>query len=110
MTTDRKTDDYEIDSDLAGMDLALIHRWLSTGAFWEFRRSRVAVDTAARHSRNFAAFGRDGSQVAYARVATDYATFVWLCDVYVERDHRGCGLGTKKAAITKAAGQGSMKG
>lgn len=44
---------------------------------------------------NFAAFAGDGSQVAYARVVTDYATFAWLCDVYVDRDRRGCGLGTR---------------
>lgn len=95
MTTDRKTDDYEIHSDLARMDLALVHRWLSTDAFWALGRSRETVDTAARHSLNSAAFAGDGSQVAYARVATDYATFAWLCDVYVERDNRGCILGTR---------------
>ena len=40
-------------------------------------------------------FTSDGTQVAYARVATDHATFGWLCDVYVDRDHRGRGLGTR---------------
>jgi len=110
VTADRKTDDYEIDSDLARMDLALTHRCLSTDTFWALGRSRETVDTAPRHSLNFAAFAGDGSQVAYARVATDYSTCAWLCDVYVDRDHRGCGLGTKKAAISKAAGHGSIKG
>ena len=33
--------------------------------------------------------------MAYARVVTDRATFAWLCDVYVDRDHRGLGLGTR---------------
>jgi len=95
VTIDNKTDDYEIHSDLARMDLDRVHRWLSTDAFWALGRSRETVDTAARHSLNFAAFAGNGSQVAYARVATDYATFAWLCDVYVDRDHRGCGLGTR---------------
>jgi GNAT superfamily N-acetyltransferase len=35
----------------------------------------------------------DGSQAAIARVVTDGAVFVYLCDVYVERAHRGKGLG-----------------
>ena len=35
----------------------------------------------------------DGEQVAYARVLTDRASFAWLCDVYVARDHRGRGVG-----------------
>jgi GNAT superfamily N-acetyltransferase len=95
VTTDRETDEYEIHSDLARMDLDRVHRWLSTDAFWALGRSRETVDTAARHSLNFGAFAGDGSQVAYARVATDYATFAWLCDVYVDREHRGRGLGTR---------------
>ena len=35
----------------------------------------------------------DGRQVAVARMVTDYATFAWLCDVYVDRSVRGAGLG-----------------
>ena len=103
MTTDPETDDYEIHSDLARMDLGRVHRWLSTDAFWALGRSRETVDTAARNSLNFAAFAGDGSQVAYARVVTDYATFAWLCDVYVDRDHRGRGLGTRLSEAVVAA-------
>jgi predicted GNAT family acetyltransferase len=36
--------------------------------------------------------------VAYARVVTDHANFAWLCDVYVDRDHRGRGLATRLVA------------
>jgi GNAT superfamily N-acetyltransferase len=95
VTADRRTDDYEIDSDLARMDLDLVHQWLSTDAFWALGRTRETVETAARHSLNFGVFTSDGSQVAYARVVTDPATFGWLCDVYVDRDHRGRGLGKR---------------
>lgn len=94
MSADRSTD-YEIDSDLARMDLDRVHQWLSTDAFWALGRTRETVETAARNSLNFGAFTSDGTQVAYARVATDHATFAWLCDVYVDPDHRGQGLGTR---------------
>jgi len=90
-----RSTDYEIDSDLARMDLDRVHQWLSTDAFWALGRTRETVETAAHNSLNFGAFTRDGTQVAYARVATDHATFAWLCDVYVDRDHRGQGLGTR---------------
>jgi GNAT superfamily N-acetyltransferase len=33
-----------------------------------------------------------GEQVGFVRVVTDYATFAWLCDVYVLEPHRGRGL------------------
>jgi GNAT superfamily N-acetyltransferase len=94
VTSDRTADDYEIDSDVARMDLDRLHHWLSTDAYWALGRSRETFETAAQHSLNFGMFTRDGTQVAYARVVTDHATFAWLCDVYVDRDHRGRGLGS----------------
>ena len=33
-----------------------------------------------------------GEQVGLVRVVTDYATYAWLCDVYVLEPHRGRGL------------------
>ena len=81
------------------MDLDRIHEWLSTDAYWALGRSRERVETAARHSLNFGAFAGDGSQVGYARVVTDHATFGWLCDVYVDRDHRGRGVGQRLLAV-----------
>lgn len=97
------SDDYEIRTDLADMDLDRVHEWLSTDAYWSLGRTRGAVDTAAEHSLNFGVFTSAGQQVAYARVVTDHATFAWLCDVYVDRGHRGRGLGTRLvAAVTEA--------
>lgn len=88
------TDGYELRTTLAEMDLDRVHRWLSTDAYWALGRTRDNVETAARNSLNFGVF-RDGEQVAYTRVLTDHANFAWLCDVYVDRDHRGRGLGNR---------------
>lgn len=93
MTTDGGADGYVIRADLDAMDLDRIHGWLSTDAYWALGRSRDNVETAARNSVNVGLFAADGQQVAYARVVTDRANFAWLCDVYVDRDHRGRGLG-----------------
>ena len=32
-------------------------------------------------------------QMGFARVVTDYATFAWLCDVFIDAAYRGQGLG-----------------
>ncbi|GAA5113445.1 GNAT family N-acetyltransferase [Alloalcanivorax gelatiniphagus] len=96
------SDDYDLRTDLADMDLDRIHTWLSTDAYWALGRSREAVGTAAEHSLNLGAFTRDGHQVAYARVVTDHANFAWLCDVYVDRDHRGRGLAKRLVAAVVA--------
>lgn len=35
---------------------------------------------------------RDGQLIGYCRLVTDYATFGWLCDVYVHEPYRGSGI------------------
>lgn len=46
VTTRRRTDGYEIDSDLARMDIHRIHQWLSTDASWATGRTRETVADA----------------------------------------------------------------
>ena len=75
------------------LDLDAIHRWLSTEAYWALGRGRDVVERAIAGSLNFGAYD-EGRLVGYARVVTDRATFAWLCDVYVDLEHRGQGVGT----------------
>jgi len=87
---------YEISSDPARLDHARIHHWLSTDAYWAQGRTREHQDRAMAGSLNFGAYDlASGEQKAYLRVVTDHASFAWLCDVYVDRDARGHGLGTR---------------
>ncbi|MFD8208613.1 GNAT family N-acetyltransferase [Streptomyces sp. NPDC059695] len=86
---------YEISADPARIDAARVHHWLSTDAYWALGRPREKQDRAIAGSLNLGAYHREtGEMSAYARVVTDYATFAWLCDVYVDRPARGTGLGT----------------
>ncbi|MFG2140850.1 GNAT family N-acetyltransferase [Streptomyces sp. NPDC048650] len=94
MITTRREDGYEITTDPDRLDIGLVHHWLSTDAFWALGRSRETVEQSVRASLNFGLCDARGDQVAYARVITDSATFAWLCDVHVDRAHRGKGLGT----------------
>jgi GNAT superfamily N-acetyltransferase len=51
------------------------------------------VDRSVRHSLCFGLYETDGGrQVGFGRVITDYATFGYLSDIYVEESHRGHGL------------------
>ncbi|KOG45050.1 GNAT family N-acetyltransferase [Streptomyces sp. NPDC059558] len=87
-------DGYEISTDAARLDVALVHRWLSEDAYWALGRSRQKQEDAIAHSLNFGLYDQaSGAQLAYARVVTDRATFAWLCDVYVDPGARGKGLG-----------------
>ncbi len=90
---ERRADGYEIATDPGRLDIALVHRWLSDDAYWALGRSRETVERSVAASLNFGVYRPDGTQVGYARVVTDLATFGWLCDVYVDPGHRGTGLG-----------------
>jgi GNAT superfamily N-acetyltransferase len=87
---------YEISTDPARLDVPRIHRWLSTDAYWAMGRPLAKQQAAVSGSLNFGAYdAATGEQHAYARVVTDFATFAWLCDVYVAPESRGSGLGTQ---------------
>lgn len=95
-------DGYEISTDPARLDLALIHRWLSEDSYWARGRTREKQELAVAGSLNFGVYDSgSGAQVGYARVVTDRATFAWLCDVYIDRPARGKGLGTALAAAVR---------
>jgi GNAT superfamily N-acetyltransferase len=94
-------DGYEIDTDAQRIDTALVHRWLSTDAYWALGRSLDTMERAVAASLNFGAYDPSGAQCGYARVVTDLADFAWLCDVYVDRAHRGRGLGVALAAAVR---------
>lgn len=81
-------------SDPADLDRARVHRWLSEHAYWALGRTRETQDAAIASSRNYGAFDEaTGAQLGYARVVTDGVTFAWLCDVIVDPDARGRGVG-----------------
>ena len=93
---------YEISADPTRIDAARVHHWLSTDAYWAHGRPREKQDRAIAGSLNLGAYDREtGEMAAYARVVTDYATFAWLCDVYVDRPARGTGLGTALVAAVR---------
>lgn len=80
-------------NDTARIDRALVHAWLSEGAYWAKGRTRAVQDAAIDASRNYGVWDESGEQVAYARVVTDAVTFAWLCDVFVAEAARGQGAG-----------------
>ncbi|WP_345186370.1 GNAT family N-acetyltransferase [Microbacterium panaciterrae] len=77
----------------ARIDRERVHHWLSDLSYWARGRARAVQDAAMNGSRNYGVYDDIGTQVGYARVVTDGATFAWLCDVFVDPDHRGEGVG-----------------
>ncbi|PPJ42457.1 MULTISPECIES: GNAT family N-acetyltransferase [unclassified Pseudoxanthomonas] len=87
-----------ISTDKAELDLPLIHRFLSTQAYWSLG---IPEDTVARAVEGSLCFGGHVAgvgQVAFARVVSDFATFAYLADVFVLPDYRGHGYSKQLVA------------
>lgn len=85
--------DYHIATDFADMDAARVHRWLSTDAYWSEGIPLDVVKRSFENSLGFHLLHVAEGQVGTARMITDRATFAYLADVYIAREHRGRGLG-----------------
>lgn len=83
---------YEISTDRARLDVALIHRWLSEDSYWAKGVPRDVVERSIENALCFGIYDGNGAQVGFARVITDKATFAYLADVFVLEAHRGKGL------------------
>lgn len=82
---------YEIDDDRARLDLDAVHGYLKT-SYWSPGIPRETVVRAVASSWCFGLYGPDGPQIGFARLVTDYATFAYLADVYIDEALRGRGL------------------
>ena len=84
--------EFEISTDPSRVDVARVHDFLNTEAYWS---PGIPLDVVRRAIEASIVFGiyRGPEQAGFARVVSDKATFAWLCDVFVLDEFRGQGLG-----------------
>ena len=95
MAIERKRDGFLISSDKDLLQLDRVHRFLSQEGYWCLDVPRVIVENAAAASLCYGLYSIstvETVQIGYARIVSDFATFAWLCDVYIEKEYRGHGL------------------
>lgn len=83
---------FLISTDKTALDVALIHRFLAEQSTWAKGIPLTTLERAIEGSLCFGGY-LNSSQVAFARVISDYATFANLVDVFVLPEHRGKGYG-----------------
>jgi GNAT superfamily N-acetyltransferase len=83
--------DFTISTDPRRLDLDAIHRFL-VRSYWAEGIPRDVMERSIANSLPFGLYERS-EQVGFARVATDWAVFAMLMDVYVLERCRGQGLG-----------------
>ena len=84
-------DQYEISTDKSRLDVSVIHQFLSQESYWAQNIPLEIVERAIKGALCFGVY-LGNEQVGYARVITDEATFAYLADVFILREHRGKGL------------------
>ena len=63
-------------------------------AYWAKNRSHEVNERAIQNSLCFGAISKSSNQlIGFARVITDYATTFYICDVIVDEQNRGHGIG-----------------
>lgn len=87
---EHRVGDYVVTNDPARIDPARIHAFL-TKIYWSEGVALATVERSLRYSFNIGVYGADG-QVGLTRIITDYTTFAYLTDVYVEAAHERKGL------------------
>jgi GNAT superfamily N-acetyltransferase len=93
-------DGFLISPDPTKLQLDEIYAYLSR-SYWARGRSRAVVARALQGSLCFGLY-RETRQVGLARVVTDFATFAYLCDVYVLEEFQGRGLGKWLMSVVMA--------
>jgi GNAT superfamily N-acetyltransferase len=82
---------YLISTEKELLDVDAVHAFL-TRSYWATGIPRGIVAEAIGNSLPFG-LHLDGRQIGFARVISDYATYAYVADVYVEEEFRGQGLG-----------------
>jgi GNAT superfamily N-acetyltransferase len=86
-------EDVVLDDDRTRLDVGRVHGWLAS-SYWSPGIERALVERAMAGSHCLGAY-LAGEQVGYARAVTDYATFAWIADVWIDAGARGQGLGRR---------------
>jgi GNAT superfamily N-acetyltransferase len=89
---------FELDDDAGRIDVAEVHRFLSTEAYWAKGRSLEKQERLIHGAARVVGLYHDGRQIGFARTESDADIFAYLTDVYVLPEYRGRGFG---AAIVR---------
>ena len=86
---------YRFRDGLEHVDVDAVYAMLST-TYWAGHRPRSQMEKSLRGAICFSLWHEEAgerNQVGFLRAVTDQATFTWVCDVIVQPEHRGKGLG-----------------
>ncbi|WP_086112216.1 GNAT family N-acetyltransferase [Xenorhabdus beddingii] len=85
-------ENYRVSTDKSLLDITAIHQFL-TRSHWAEGIDLETVTTSIENSLTFGLY-KEKIQIGFARLVTDFATFGYLCDVYVLEEYQKKQLGS----------------
>ncbi|HOO34065.1 MAG TPA: GNAT family N-acetyltransferase [Thermotogota bacterium] len=86
-----KKGDYLLTDDKNVIDMDFVVDGLHN-TYWADKRERDIIEKSIEHSIFLSLF-KNERQIGFTRIVTDYATFAWIADVYIDPEQRGNNLG-----------------
>ena len=86
-----KFNEFLITDDKSKLQIDIITQMLNN-SYWAENRTKEVIEKSIDNSICIGVYDKD-KQIGFARCVTDYATVYWVCDVIIENDYRGQGLG-----------------
>lgn len=80
-----------VSADKSLLDIPFVHNFL-TNSYWSDSISEEIVRKSIEHSLCFGIY-EESKQIGFARVITDYSTFAYLADVFIDAERSGQGHG-----------------
>lgn len=85
--------EYIIKTGKVEMQLSQV-KLLLEQSYWANTRDNETIEKSIDNSLCYGAFlEENGKQIGFARVITDHATVLYICDVIVDEQYRGIGIG-----------------
>ena len=83
--------DIKISNDKSLLQIDKVYNFLKQ-SYWANKRPMEKIKKSIENSICYGVYiGK--CQIGFARIITDRATMYWLCDVFIEDEYRGSGLG-----------------
>jgi GNAT superfamily N-acetyltransferase len=82
-----------VSDNFSRLDLAKVYGWISQESYWAAGIPYATFLKALTHSICFGLYDADQTQIGFARVTSDHATYGYLQDVWIDQTQRGRGLG-----------------
>jgi len=86
-------DKYYISTDKSKFNIEEIEALLKQ-SYWANDRSKKTIAKSIENSICYGIYQNE-ELIGFGRVVTDYSTVYWICDIIIDDNHRGKGLGKR---------------